>query len=592
MKRSGMGLIASHYFNEVKRHPWYVAGLLVLPPLGNFCNVFASTYIAAGMIDKLSSGGRVPLDQIWSTFGPQIIIFFAAIVAGELIAWRLVLLLVWKLEVKVQFALFNKCFEYLSHQSAQFHANKFGGSLVSQTNKFVSGYVRLADSIVFNLLPFTSTLLFTLIILGFRVPWFAAGLAVISLVFITITVLSYSRIAKLNHVSSEASNKLSGQIADMISNILAVKSFSAEKSEMKRFSGLNKVAARAESNLMSATMKRDIGFALSLIALLVLMFGSILVGQASFNISIGTMILMLTYSLNLFSQLWQVNGLARSYNRIYGDALPMAEILQDAIVIKDAAKPERVHISRGTIDAKDVNFGYSDSGETLFKDFNLTIPHGQRVGLVGHSGSGKTTLTNLLLRFNDIDSGSITIDGQDIRAITQADLRAQIAYVPQQPLLFHRSLEENIAYGKPGASMDDIHDAAHRANASEFIDKLPLGYDTLVGERGVKLSGGQRQRVAIARAILKDAPLLVLDEATSALDSESELLIQDALWKLMEGRTAIVIAHRLSTIQKMDRIVVMDKGRIVEDGTHAELIKHGGVYAKLWAHQSGGFIEE
>jgi ATP-binding cassette subfamily B protein len=343
---------------------------------------------------------------------------------------------------------------------------------------------------------------------------------------------------------------------------------------------------------MNATIKRDIGFASSLVALLALMFCSILIGQATLGISIGTMILMLTYSLNLFNQLWHVNGMARSYNRIYGDALPMAEILQNAIIIKDPSEPDTPRINQVEIKLNAVNYKYSEDNDLLFDNYNLHILPGQRVGLVGHSGSGKTTLTNLLLRFNDINGGEITIDGQNIQSIRQEDLRANIAYVPQQPLLFHRSLEENIAYGRPGASKADIKKAADKANATEFIDKLSHGYDTLVGERGVKLSGGQRQRIAIARAILKDAPILILDEATSALDSESEALIQEALWKLMEGRTALVIAHRLSTIQEMDRIVVMDKGRIVEDGSHADLLKKKGVYAKLWSHQSGGFIED
>ena len=201
-------------------------------------------------------------------------------------------------------------------------------------------------------------------------------------------------------------------------------------------------------------------------------------------------------------------------------------------------------------------------------------------------------MVRLLLRFSDVDQGSILIDGQDIARITQDDLHAHIAYVPQEPLLFHRSIAENIAYGLQDADMDAIRRAAKQAHAAEFIDTLPNGYDTLVGERGVKLSGGQRQRIAIARAMLKNAPILLLDEATSALDSESEVLIQKALWKLMEGRTAIVIAHRLSTIQKMDRIIVLDNGSIVEEGSHKALIKHGGTYAKLWAHQSGGFIDD
>jgi ATP-binding cassette subfamily B protein len=239
-----------------------------------------------------------------------------------------------------------------------------------------------------------------------------------------------------------------------------------------------------------------------------------------------------------------------------------------------------------------VTFTHDENDAALFENFSVDIKAGERIGLVGRSGSGKTTLTRLLLRFSDVDSGSITIDGQSITDISQIDLRSHIAYVQQEPMLFHRSLRANIAYGKPDASDEQILDAAKSANALEFIGKLPKGLDTIVGERGVKLSGGQRQRVAIARAILKDAPILVLDEATSALDSESEKLIQDALVTLMNGRTSIVIAHRLSTISKLDRIIVLDQGKIIEQGSHSELLAAEGRYARLWSHQSGGFIEE
>ena len=238
------------------------------------------------------------------------------------------------------------------------------------------------------------------------------------------------------------------------------------------------------------------------------------------------------------------------------------------------------------------SFKHEEQKHKLFSDFTLTVPAGKSVGLVGVSGSGKTTLTKLLLRFDDVLKGAIYIDGQDIRDVTQKSLREAIAYVPQESSLFHRSVEENIAYGKPGATHTEVVKAAKLANADEFIRELPDKYDTLVGERGIKLSGGQRQRIAIARAILKDAPILVLDEATSALDSESEALIQEALKNLMQGRTSIVVAHRLSTIAGLDEIVVLRDGRIVEQGPHQKLLKKEGEYARLWSRQSGAFLKE
>jgi ATP-binding cassette subfamily B protein len=286
------------------------------------------------------------------------------------------------------------------------------------------------------------------------------------------------------------------------------------------------------------------------------------------------------------------NNSVRNYNRAFGDASDMTAILQIEPEIKDPSEPEKPQISQGSIEFKNLDFTHDGAGGALFRGLNIQIKPGEKVGLVGHSGSGKTTLTRLLLRFSDIDGGEILVDGQNIAHITQDDLRRHIAYVPQEPIMFHRSLMENIRYGQQEADDEAIYTAAKVAHADDFIRGLPEGYATLVGERGVKLSGGQRQRIAIARAMIKNAPILVLDEATSALDSESEVLIQDALWKLMEGRTAIVIAHRLSTIQKMDRIVVLDNGAIVEQGSHRQLLRKKGTYAKLWAHQSGGFIDE
>ncbi len=303
--------------------------------------------------------------------------------------------------------------------------------------------------------------------------------------------------------------------------------------------------------------------------------------------------MMFTYTYQLSMRFNYINSMMQRMNRAVGDAAEMTKILDEPRLVEDAPGAPGLVVRDGVIDFEDLTFRYPDAAENdyVFHYLSLHVPAGQRVGLVGHSGSGKTTLTKLLLRLSDVQQGHILVDGQDVSACTQQSLRRQIAYVPQEALLFHRSIRENISYGRPDATDAEIREAARLANAMEFIDRLPAGLETMVGERGVKLSGGQRQRVAIARAILADCPILVLDEATSALDSESEALVQDALKNLMAGRTSIVVAHRLSTVAALDRIVVLEEGKIVEDGTHAELSQAGGVYEGLWDRQSGAFLE-
>ena len=278
----------------------------------------------------------------------------------------------------------------------------------------------------------------------------------------------------------------------------------------------------------------------------------------------------------------------QSINRAFGDAHDMTVILDEPRLVADEPGAKDLAVTRGDILFSNLSFSYSDGSmpTSVFENFTLHIPPGQRVGLVGKSGSGKTTVTRLLLRLSDIQEGKILVDGQDISRISQGSLRRQIAYVPQEPLLFHRTIAENIAYGRPDATKEQIRQAAKDANALEFIETLPEGFDTITGERGVKLSGGQRQRIAIARAILTNAPILVLDEATSALDSESEQLIQGALENLMKGKTSIVVAHRLSTVARLDRIIVLKDGEIIEDGTHEELLNKHGEYSGLWERQT------
>jgi len=309
------------------------------------------------------------------------------------------------------------------------------------------------------------------------------------------------------------------------------------------------------------------------------------------SVSTGTVVLILIYLIEMFGNLWDVGKAMGRISKNLADASELVDIFETPIDIRDPLHSEPLRIEHGKIAFDHMSFRYGKKTNSVFADFTLHMPAGQRLGLVGSSGAGKSTITKLLLRFADIQEGSITLDGQDIRHITQDDLRSTIAYVPQDPILFHRTLRENIAYGKPGVTEEEIIDAAKKAHAHEFISKFPQGYETLVGERGIKLSGGERQRVAIARAMLKNAPILILDEATSSLDAVSERFIQEAFSELMKNRTTIVIAHRLSTIQGLDRIVVLEDGNIVEDGTHEDLLIKKGTYYNFWEHQTAGFIK-
>jgi len=312
----------------------------------------------------------------------------------------------------------------------------------------------------------------------------------------------------------------------------------------------------------------------------------VMVIQAPERFGIGVAGVVLLYQLTnqILDWIWTISGVLRNFNRSFGDAKEIVEVLDAPVEVVDKTKRE-LELAATTVEFIGVTFKHDGAKDSILENFSLSIGAGERVGLVGISGAGKTTVTKLLLRFADVDEGAILVGGEDIRKVTQASLREKVAYVSQETSLFHRSIFENIAYGQPDASLKEVQAAARKANASGFIEELPNGYDTLVGERGVKLSGGQRQRVAIARAILKNAPILVLDEATSALDSESEAAIQEALVELMKGRTALVIAHRLSTVASLDRIIVLRDGVIIEDGPHEKLVASDKEYAKMWKRQ-------
>lgn len=547
---------------------------------------FAGPYIISGLLNQLQTGS-INLNSSVSL----ILLYTAAQIYGQIIGWRINLLLTWTMQTAAQRDLYQRIFSALTEQSLTFHSNRFGGALVSQTTKLIGSFERFWDTVIFQVLPSITSVVAATIILSFFFWQYAVFLLIVSIVFAAVVVFGSRFLAAYNREEAQASTATNAYVADAVTNVMTIKSHGHEREELEE---LTRRATFWRSKSL-ASMRGFLTVSSGYSALLTILNVGTLVGAiwASEHhlISIGTVYLCLSYTVVVGRQLWEINGIMRSFNRVIGDAHDMTEILNLTPTVMNTSKQTLV-VDKGSISFNEVTFTHPGSNEPLFNNFSLTVNAGERIGLVGHSGSGKTTLTKLLLRFTDIETGSITIDGQDISKITQESLRQNIAYVPQEPMLFHRSLRENIAYGKLNATDEQILTAAKQANALEFIDKLPHGLDTMVGERGVKLSGGQRQRIVIARAILKDAPILLLDEATSALDSESEKFIQDALEKLMKGRTSIVIAHRLSTIAKLDRIIVLEDGAIREQGSHTDLLKHDGTYTKLWSHQSGGFMED
>lgn len=583
--------ILKTYLRYTMNYPWSALSLLILAPLANISLRMLPPLVMASIITRLSNGDYIHGD-LWGSFGKDIILFAGLIVLGGIILWRVVIYLIWVMETKISRDMNRDMLKKYLELDSNFHANNFGGSLVSRTNKLTGAYVRIQDTFLFQFyLMFIAYISITIIMFNKSLP-FVIFMWVFTVFYVIISFFISKKVRVYATKEANLQNRVTAQLADAITNVHSIKSFASSKYENRRFAKTTEDSKNATMQVMWATIFRDIFSSsitstVSVIALIISLFAVV-----NHNADLGIVLLIFTYTMDITERLWEFNSTAlRNYNRAIGDSVEGIETLHTESKIQDIDKPILLGKERADIAFENVDFSH-EGNSILFKNFNLTIKSGSKIGLVGHSGSGKTTLVRLLMRYIDIDGGQIKIGDKNIAKTTQDNLRENIAYVAQEPLLFHRSLGENISYGKLHATHKEVINAAKKAHADEFIKSLPKGYDTLVGERGVKLSGGQRQRVAIARAMIKEAKILVLDEATSALDSESEVLIQDALWKLMEGKTAIVIAHRLSTIQKMDRIIVMDDGKIVEDGSHKELLKKGGTYARLWAHQSGGFLEE
>ncbi len=581
-----MSKVFSYYFSYCKPH-WF-SGVVVFP-------VYLVSLILVNTVKPLLYKETIDIMALGPTQDTAGRVF-------ELF-WYLALLLVvaqtffrigdytvtW-FQSKVLKIMTDDTYRRIHRHGVGFFEDHFVGSLVTKARRFVRSFETIYDTLLWNIW-------FSIVICGSILIALAFVSSILALVFlvwifvyvgITFIFIKYKRPRDLAKAAQDS--RVTGFLADTLTNFLNIKMFASRNLEQKRFESVtqeeHRIRLRAWNFANHQTLVQSVllGFILEL-GMMYIVVRLWLNG----TVTLGTVVLVQSYVVSVFGQLWNLGkGLTRFAEGL-SDAQEMIDIFETREDIQDPPQPEKCRISHGVISFSSVFFRYNEKVR-IFEDFDFSVQSGEKIGLIGHSGAGKTTIVKLLLRFSDVTDGSVKIDGQDIRAITQDDLRRNIAYVPQEPILFHRTLRENILYGNPEVSEQEMLLASKKAHAHDFISALPEGYDTLVGERGIKLSGGERQRVAIARAMLKDAPILILDEATSALDSISEKHIQSAFSALMKNRTTIVIAHRLSTIQKMDRIVVLDGGKISEEGTHDVLLEKDGTYSSFWKEQAGGFL--
>lgn len=483
----------------------------------------------------------------------------------------------------------QQAYDYMIEHSYSFFANNFTGSLVQRVNRFARAFETFNDRLIFDVLPLLVRVILIVGVVYFINKWFALIIFIWMSAFLMFNIIFSIWKVKYDIKVAEIDSKTTGYLADTITNQNTIQLFSGKRFESLGFKKTTQEQAKTaifswDLNAVIEAVQSFLGFLIEFL----LFYFAIYYWQQGL-VTIGVFVLLQVYVLVLIDQLWGFTKVIRKLYEAYADAKEMVEILLLPHEIQDIPTAKELKVEKGEIKFEELSFNFNETRKVL-NSVDLMIKPGEKVALVGPSGAGKTTFVRLLLRLYSPTSGKILIDDQDISEATQESLRKNISMVPQDPILFHRTLADNIAYGKRDASKKEIENAAKLAHCDDFIKELPQGMETYVGERGVKLSGGERQRVAIARAILKDAPILVLDEATSSLDSSSEMLIQDALANLMKNRTTIVIAHRLSTIQKMDKIVVIDEGKIIEQGNHKELLgKKDSLYKKLWELQAGGF---
>ncbi len=557
--------------------------------VGVAINDVATPLVFAAVLDRIATLGHHT--RLWPRFGSFIVIYAILVVAGQ-VAFRTAGWLEWEGSLRAFANGIHRSFERLMGLGYRWHVDHPAGEVASSLSSFSWALVDGIDTVQWGLLRIVVVVASAIAVMAV-VAWpVALVLVALTLAFVGIIVKRSGPVSEAAKQFSEAHSRAEGNASDVVRNVTTVLVASAESYESDRVERLLDRTVRADLRARRAfTITRVwMGGAIGLMTWGAMLVGIILAVRG--DIRTGVIYLVLFYAAQVSGQMVESFEHIRNLTRGLGRAGKLVALVRTPPEVVDAPEAPALVVEKGSVHFDHVGFSYRRD-VPLLEDFELTVAPGEHVGVVGPSGGGKSTVTRLVLRFMDLDAGRILVDGQDIASVTQSSLRRSISYVPQDPQMLHRSIAENIWYGHDGeVDLALVEEVAAAAHVSEFVEDLPDSYDTIVGERGLKLSGGQRQRVAIAQAMLKGAPLLILDEATSALDSESERLVQLAMWRLMAGSTALVVAHRLSTIANLDRIVVVESGRISELGTHRELLDESpvGTYRQLWEHQSGGFI--
>ncbi|WP_027166486.1 ABC transporter ATP-binding protein [Mesorhizobium sp. WSM3224] len=579
--RSVLGFTFSHW----RHQPWRLSLIMGAFLLATLADVLTPFY-SGRLVDAVASGAGTDV-VAWNAAVTAFSILIALALVGVVLR-NVAFLWIVELTLKMMSDIAADAFHRVQRFSTDWHANSFAGSTVRKITRGMWALDLLNDTILIALLPSVVMLVGSTLLLGWFWPLMGAVVAAGSVLFIAVTaMLSLGYVAPAARLANSWDTRLGGSLADAVSCNAVVKGFGAEAREEARLARVvAKWRLRTGRTWMRGTANGTTQGAL-LLMMRAAVIGLALMLWAWGQASAGDVAFVLTSFFVLQGYLRDIGTHIRNLQRSINDMEELVDFQSEPLGIEDRPGARPIRITDGHIAFDRVTFHYGNHRLPLYRDFSVDIAAGERIGLVGHSGSGKTTFVKLIQRLYDVNAGRILIDGQDISQVEQASLRGQIAIVQQEPILFHRSLAENIAYARPGASQDEIEHAAKLASAHDFITNLPKGYGTLVGERGVKLSGGERQRVAIARAFLANARILILDEATSSLDSESEVLIQKAMERLMVGRTTLVIAHRLSTVRALDRLLVFDRGRIAEEGSHDDLIRlNGGIYRRLFERQA------